>query len=313
MMEIFDGDSELVSYMQKAVGYALCGDVSEHCLFVLYGTGKNGKSTFIKRIAAILGDYASNASSSLLVESRFDSNGPSSDIARLRGVRLVTVLESKRGNTLDEAQVKALTGGDRITACFKYKEPFEFNPTFKIFFSTNHKPEIVGTDEGIWRRVRTIPFKHYFDKGEADLYLDEKLAAEHSGILNWMIDGYRMWKKGGLGENPTVNEATESYKQESDILGTFIEECCDIMPGASAGVSEIIIAFNGWRKEVKCRYISRVEIGEYFEKKLGLKKLRSFGRESRHWIWDGIELKNVVHGGQSFVHGDDRETPGRPY
>ena len=312
MMEIFDGDSSLVEYVQRAVGYSLSGDITEQVMFVLYGTGKNGKSTFINTISAILGDYALNARPTLLIEKKYDTGANASgDIARLRGARFVSVLESNRNSAFDEAQVKALTGSDEITARFLYQEEFQFRPTHKIWFSTNHRPEITGTDDGIWRRVPTVPFKHFFSEAEADKDLEKKLAMELEGILNWAIEGYNKWHKWGLGKNPAVEEATESFKEDSDVLRDFIEERCVMDEGSTCSVQEVKEAFTDWRKSTGARFFRPAEIKTYFERKLGLKK-RKISNEGGLWIWDGIRLNKVginIGMGEKSGFFDDQ----RPY
>lgn len=286
--EIFSGDLDLIDYVQRAIGYSLSGDVSEHCLFVLYGMGRNGKSTFLKHVAAIMGDYAQAANAGLLIEKR--NEGIPNDVARLRGTRMVVVQESKRGNSFDESQVKALTGGDRITARFLRKEFFEFNPTFKIWFSTNHRPDIIGTDVGIWRRIRTIPFERVFTDAEADKHLDEKLRAEYEGIFAWMVQGYHLWQKHGLGENKTITAAGEEYQEESDIMKAFIEERCEMT--GSCVKSDLRTAFLEWRKAAGVRFLSRVEMNQYLSKKIGLVE-RKDPDGDRLRIWDGISLKSI--------------------
>jgi putative DNA primase/helicase len=310
--EIFSGDLDLIDYVQRAIGYSLSGDVSEHCLFVLYGMGRNGKSTFLKHIAAIMGDYAQAASAGLLIEKR--NEGIPNDVARLRGTRLVVVQESKRGNSFDESQVKALTGGDRITARFLRKEFFEFNPTFKIWFSTNHKPDIIGTDVGIWRRIRTIPFERVFTDTEADKHLDDKLRAEYEGIFAWMVQGYHLWQKHGLGENKTITAAGEEYQEESDIMKAFIDERCE-MTGIVAK-AELRTAFLEWRKAAGVRFLSKVEMYQYLSKKIGLKDSR-FSEGDRARIWVGISLNskwtNTRVSGQNYDSVDENEVLGRSF
>jgi len=315
LKEIFDGNDSLIEYVKKAVGYSIGNDIREHCFFVLYGNGRNGKSTFVKRINYILGDYASNSQSSLLTEKKMSSsNAASSDVARLRGSRFVTVSESSRGNSFDEEQIKALTGGEKISARFMYKEPFDFDPTFKIWFSTNHRPDISGTDDGIWSRVKEIPFNRFFGPNEADRYLDEKLEAEHEGIFAWMVEGYRNWQKNGLGTEQTVTSSTETHKDDSDVLGTFFEEMCDIPSPfdttLSVGVTEIVIAFRNWQKMTRCRSFGRNEIGSYITKKFGINKIKSNQHDNRGWFWHGMSLKVLV---ASFGRNQDFTSYDRPY
>lgn len=302
MDEIFCGDRDLIDYVQRAAGYSLSGDVSEHCMFVLHGMGRNGKSTFLKHISAIMGDYSATADAGLLIEKR--DGGIPNDVARLRGVRLVIVQESKRGNSFDESRVKALTGGDRITARFMRKEFFEFNPTFKIWFSTNHKPDIVGTDLGIWRRIRTIPFERVFSESEVDKNLDEKLRCEYEGIFAWLVEGYKKWGATGLGENRAVSAAGEEYQEESDVMKSFIEEACEMT--GSCLKFELLQAFQVWKKAAGGRWLSRNEINQYLSKKLGLKERRISTEDGRR-EWVGISIKKSVIRDTKIGHTDENQ------
>lgn len=222
--QVMGNDADLVSYLQRAIGYSLTGDTSEHCFFLLFGTGSNGKSTFVETIRNLLGDYAQAASFDTFLERR--SEGPRNDIAKLVGTRFVAAAEPDVGKNLSESIVKQLTGGDMIEARALYKEGFNFKPTFKIFLAANHKPGIRGQDIGIWRRVKLIPFSVTIADEKRDRRLPEKLKAELPGILNWALAGCLDWQKNGLGEPDEVREATASYREETDRLRDFIAECC---------------------------------------------------------------------------------------
>ena len=161
-----DGNEDLIAYMQRLVGYSLTGLTGEQIMPILYGSGANGKSTFIETVSAILGDYAQQTPTETLVATH--NNGIPNDLARLRGARFVSAVETGEGNRLDEGLVKQMTGGDRITARFLRQEFFEFTPVFKLFLATNHKPVIRGTDEAIWRRIHLIPFRVMIPEGERD-------------------------------------------------------------------------------------------------------------------------------------------------
>lgn len=203
---IFLGDQELIKYMQKAVGYALSSLMKEQCIFILYGVGMNGKSTFLKHVYRILGDYAINTPASTLME-KYNDSIPN-DVARLKGARLVTAVESGKNKALAESQIKQLTGDDPISARFLHREYFDFFATFKIFFATNHKPNISGTDKGIWRRIMTIPFEKVITPDERDPELDKKLSKEYEGILAWAVRGFELLQKEGLGAVAKITEAT---------------------------------------------------------------------------------------------------------
>jgi putative DNA primase/helicase len=220
--DIFMGDQNLIRFVQKAAGYSLTGDISEQCMFILYGTGRNGKSTFLNVLSDIFGDYACNTPAETLMIKKNDTIP--NDIARLKGMRFVTAYETEDNKRLAEAKIKALTGGDIITARFMRGEYFQFKPTFKLWLATNHKPRIKGTDEGIWRRIKLIPFNYCVPKDKMDKHLQEKLMAEAEEILTWAIEGTNIWEKEGLGEAEAVTLATNEYRSESDAIGLFLKE-----------------------------------------------------------------------------------------
>ena len=226
LMQIFNNDISLIHYIQKVMGYALSGDTSEQCMFILWGCGANGKSTFLNTIQQLMGDYACTASIETFMKKR---NDHSNDLARLKGMRLVTTSEVEQGQAISESLIKVTTGEDEITARFLYGEYFSFKPTFKIFMATNHMPKIRGGDNGIWRRVKMIPFNVTIPPEKRDKHLTEKLLAENSGILNWLLQGYVNWKKEGLSdEPPAIKNANEEYRMDMDVVGTFIMECLDL-------------------------------------------------------------------------------------
>ncbi len=226
LMQIFNNDLQLIHFVQKAMGYSLSGNVSEQCLFILWGTGANGKSTFLNVLQYLFGDYAC----STMIETFMKKNSEqSNDLARLKGARLVTTSEVEQGKALSESLIKQITGEDELTARFLYGEYFSFKPTFKIFMATNHKPKIKGADNGIWRRIKMIPFTVTIPPERRDKNLSDKLIAENSGILNWLIKGYAMWKKEGLKDEPdAVREANEEYRFDMDSVGTFVTECFEL-------------------------------------------------------------------------------------
>ncbi|MCZ6625864.1 MAG: phage/plasmid primase, P4 family, partial [Deltaproteobacteria bacterium] len=194
---IFDGNKGIITFLQRAVGYGLTGDVSEQVLFLLYGTGANGKSTFLNAIREALGEYAKQAAPDLLVAKRGVSHP--TEIADIVGCRFLTSIEVEDGRRLAEALVKQITGGDPIKGRFMNKDFFEFMPTHKIFMAVNHKPVIRGTDSAIWRRIRLVPFTVTFPEDEQDKKLPEKLKAELPGIFNWTVQGCLAWQREGLG------------------------------------------------------------------------------------------------------------------
>ncbi len=224
LMQIFHNDTELIRFIQKAMGYSLSGDTSEQCMFILWGTGANGKSTFLNVLQNLFGDYATTTRTETFMKKNSEQ---SNDLARLRNTRLVIASEAEENKPMSESLIKQITGGDKITARFLYGEFFEFTPTFKIFMATNHKPKISGGDNGIWRRIKLIPFTVSIPEEKRDRHLTEKLMAENSGILNWLLEGYRLWEKEGLKEPDAVQDANEEYRFDMDSVENFIAECLE--------------------------------------------------------------------------------------
>ena len=225
--DVCNGDKELVNYLQKCVGYSLSGSIREQCAFFIYGIGNNGKSTFLDTISDLMGTYASNVQPETIMVKKNDG-GANSDIARLKSSRFVTSVEPNEGVRLNEGLVKQLTGGDKVTCRFLYGKEFEYVPEFKIWIGTNHKPTIRGTDVGIWRRIKLIPFEVNIPKDKVDKTLKYKLRKELPQIFNWAVQGCIKWQQEGLELPKCVQEATKEYKAEMDILTNFMEQCVEI-------------------------------------------------------------------------------------
>ena len=211
---------------------------------MLYGTGANGKSTFIETIQTLLGDYAQRADFTTFIARNND--GPRNDVARLVGARLVATAEAESGKRLSEVVVKQLTGGDTISARFLYGEFFEYQPQFKIFLAANHKPVIRGTDHAIWRRIKLIPFTVTIPEEERDKQLAAKLRQELPGILAWALRGCLEWQQMGLGEPEEVRHATAEYRDEMDALVEFLEECCIRDETAKVATGVLYHAYKNW-------------------------------------------------------------------
>jgi len=224
--QIFKGDNDLIEYMQRLAGYSLTADISEQSIYFLVGGGSNGKSTFVNIIKKIMGDYGLQTNSNTFIKKK--DAGANNDIARLVNSRFVSAVESEEGEKLQESLVKTITGGEPLLARFLRQEFFEFTPEFKVFFTTNHKPIIGGVDDGIWRRVKIIPFTLNLKPHQRDKKLEEKLSLEMPGILNWVLAGCLKWQKSGLKEPRVVAEATGNYKEDMDILAPFLSEVCYI-------------------------------------------------------------------------------------
>lgn len=245
--DIFNSDKDLIRYVQKALGYCLCGLTTEQCVFFLYGTGRNGKSTFLEIIRLILGEYAANIQPESIMMKNNNSSA-NTDIARLKGARLVTSVEPNEGMRLNEGLIKQLTGDDMVTARKLYGDEFEYRPEFKLWMATNHKPTIRGTDLGIWRRIHIIPFTTIIPEEKVDKNLGDKLREEMPDILAWMMEGYRLWKYEGLNKPKAVQDAVKEYRNEMDVIAAFLasDYCAD---GGEAKASALYAVYCRWAAE----------------------------------------------------------------
>lgn len=242
--DITAGDAELIVYLQRMVGYCLTGVTTEHALFFLYGTGANGKSVFVNTLATILGDYATNAPMDTFMETRGDRHP--TDLAGLRGARFVSSIETEQGRRWNESKLKAITGGDKVSARFMRQDFFEFFPQFKLLIAGNHKPSIRNVDEAMKRRLHLIPFTVTIPPAKRDGRLTEKLLAERDGILAWAVEGALLWQQHGLKPPASVVSATEEYFEAEDALGQWIEERCLLAKVHREGVSELFADWREW-------------------------------------------------------------------
>ena len=291
--EIMLGNKSLIYFLQRAAGMSLAGDTSEHVLFTLYGTGRNGKSTFLNTLLAVMGDYGAQAAPDLLMTKRGDRHP--TELADLFGKRLVVSIESEQGRRLAESLVKTLTGSDRIKARKMKQDFWEFEPTHHLWLATNHKPQIRGTDVAIWSRIKLIPFNAQFLDGDPkqDKHLSKKLLAELPGILRWCVEGCLAWQEAGLGVPEEVNEATENYRAEQDIIAAFLNDCCVIMPTAKATIRNVYKAYITWCEENGERPVSQRELGSRLVER-GFERRRAHGGT---WVWQGIGLVNRGYSG----------------
>ena len=225
VMECVEGDEELYRYLQKATGYSiLSGDISEQVVFCLLGNGKNGKSLFINTLADIAGDYACKIDSAVIcMNRRGDSSGEASkELYRMKGSRLVYTGEFNKNTLLNEAFIKSITDGGKISCRPLYGASIEYQPTYTLWFSTNNVPELSGFDEGIQRRFVLIPFKHYVE--HPDKTLPQVFRSEASGIMNWLVEGYQMYKTEGLNKPECIAHAVNEYLEEQDVFSMFVDE-----------------------------------------------------------------------------------------
>jgi putative DNA primase/helicase len=252
--EIFESDDETIESVQRLLGYTLTGLSTEEILVICYGFGSNGKSVFSNVVHKILGGYSKIAASSLLIARRKDDAGPRNDLAALAGSRYVALNELPAGSPLDEQIVKLMAGREPISARFLNQEFFEFQPTFTPWLRTNHKPIIRGDDDGIWRRLILVPFRHKFEEHEKDRDLEQKLWAERDGILRWMLEGTQIYLKYGLKHSPRMKSEILTYRNDSDMLGEFLEE--ETRAKADVKIKQYLLfaAWKDWceRNEVRC-------------------------------------------------------------
>lgn len=265
--DIFGGDKELIRYIQKAVGYSMTGDTSEQCVFFLYGTGRNGKSTFLDVLREIFGDYVSNIQPETIMVKNSMGNGINSDIARLKGARMVTTVEPNEGVRLNEGLIKQLTGDDAVTARKLYGNEFEFKPEFKLWMATNHKPIIRGTDDGIWRRIHMIPFTVQIPIDKVDRQLKSKLEREYPAILRWAAEGCLLWQREGLKQPRAVLDMTREYRREMDVISGFLDDRCEVGEGFSAKSSELYAAYSAWCEANTEFKMSNTKFGVEMEKR----------------------------------------------
>jgi putative DNA primase/helicase len=244
LSNVTGGDADLQAYLQRMVGYCLTGVTSAHALFFLYGTGANGKSVFANVISTILGDYATTASMDTFVETRGDRHP--TDLAGLRGARFVTAIETEQGRRLNESKVKAITGGDKISARFMRQDFFEFFPQFKPVIVGNHKPAIRNIDEAMKRRMHMIPFTVTIPPERRDGRLTEKLLAERDGVLAWAVAGCLAWQREGLNPPACVQDATQEYFESEDALGRWLDERCVRTANAKSLTSELFTDWKQW-------------------------------------------------------------------
>jgi putative DNA primase/helicase len=241
---VTNGDAELIQFLQNSVGYSLTGSTRDQCLFFLHGSGQNGKGVFSETVKRLLGDYGQVAPESMFVMDRNQS--ATNDIARLAGCRMAIAAELEEGASFAESRIKKLTGGDMITARFLHQEFFDFPPTHHFWISGNHKPTIKGSDLGIWRRIRLIPFTVRIAESEKDPDLAEKLAAEMSGILNWALEGCIGWQRDGLRTPRCVTQATDQYRAEEDVIGQFLTECITEDNDVRVLMSSLYECYQAW-------------------------------------------------------------------
>ena len=282
---IFNNDTELISFVQRLLGYSLAGVVREHILAIFYGKGDNGKSVLLETLREILGEYGMVATASLLLAMKH--KGHPTDIADLFRKRFVYAIETDDGRHIAEATVKQLTGGDSIRTRRLYENSWQFTPSHTLFLATNHKPDVTGTDHGIWRRLRLVPFDVRIPKAEQDAELKDKLLLEAPGIVRWLVQGCVEWQRLGLSEPGAVTKATGDYRQEQDTLGRFFEEHCLIGSAYRVKFSALYECYKNWAETSGERCESQKNLGAQLVE-------RDFEKKKSNGIWYlGIGLREI--------------------
>lgn len=278
---VTDHDTELQAFLQRYIGYCCTGFTNEHVFVFAYGTGANGKSTFINTIARIFGNYATVADTGTFIASNAERHP--TDLAKLNGARLVVAQETQKGRRWDETKIKTLTGGDKITARFMRQDFFDFMPTFKLFICGNHKPRLNSVDEAIRRRLLLVPFTVQIPPAERDPELPRKLEAEWPAILRWCIEGCLEWQRMGLSPPPIVLAATDSYFADQDTMQQWLDDCIkDAGEFAFTRTAELFASWKTWCEERNLRPGSAQALSEAladrgFAKKRNNKGQRGFG------------------------------------
>lgn len=288
LSEVFDFDREIIDYVQRVVGYCLTGTTREQCIFILWGDGANGKSTFLYVLDHILGDYGANTPFDTFDSLKQSTTG--NELARLKGKRFVTAIEAEHERTLAESRVKAVTGGDKITCRFLYGEHFEYYPEFKIHLAVNYKPIIRGTDHGIWRRIAMLPFTKQF-KGAADIKgLREAIVAlELPGATAWALEGVRKYLEVGLNTPARLIEATGSYRVEMDIMAQFLEENTEDVEKSWVSSKDLYSRYTYWNKDYGEKALTHRSFGLELSRR-GYDKVKS----NSQIRWRGLRLKPEV-------------------
>lgn len=295
-------DPEVQGFMQRSVGYSLTGSMREQCLWILYGDGRNGKTTFMTTVQGLLGDYAMQAPLSMLVDRRRDATP--FDLADLPGRRLVAVSETGEISCLAEGVIKQLTGGEPMRARSLYGDFFEFQPKAKIWLSTNHKPGIKGEDDGIWRRIHLVPFLERIRDDEVDRDLPAKLREELPGILAWALSGCLDWQRDGLRVPKVVLDATLEYRREESIFARFLDDACVRTARAVVTKKALYGAYTTWCDEQGLTPLSQVRLSKAL-KEQGFRDERGTG--GRH-LWRGLGLRS---GATGDVSDASDVTPGK--
>jgi P4 family phage/plasmid primase-like protien len=260
--EVFSGDAELIDWIQRFCGYLLTGSTEEQFFLFCFGHGANGKSVFFEALKHILADYGRAIAPETVAESKRSASGASPELAALIGARMAICGETEDNSAIAESLMKSLVSGDSMVARNLHCGPVQFTPIFKLLMAGNHKPVIKGTDHGMWRRIRIIPFNHVFTAEERDPKLLAKLKDEAPHILAWMVEGCVAWQRQGLADIPAaVRRATDSYRVDQDVVGAWLLECTEEAPGQEVLSGELYANYRAWATDNGLRPVSSSTFG----------------------------------------------------
>ena len=292
--KIFMEDKELINYIQKSIGYSLTGDSRLQCFYILHGKGSNGKGTFMQAIERLMGPYYSTLMPESLMERTGNNEGAREDLAKLESTRFVCVNECDENKYFDENLLKRMASGanEKFTVRRMYEKYFDLSPEFKMWMTTNGLPRIKGTDKGIWRRIRKIPFEYDFDldKNKNENFFDEKILPEINGILNWALEGCLRWQQEGMELPDAVKVEVEKYKSDMDPITRFAEDCCVISETCRVRIPEIYDAYTDWCHENKEYVLSSIKFSKRLADK-GYKQLKIMSNR----YWSGIGIADLTY------------------
>ena len=286
------GSVELVAFLRRLVGYNLTGQTTEHSFAFHYGSGANGKSTFLSALRDLLGEYSCAAPRTLLIEPRNGAETHPAELARLHGKRLATCPEIPEGSELSEAKVKDLTGGDTIAVRRMNENWWDLRPTHKLHAAGNHKPIVKGTDLGIWRRIMLVPWIVTIPEAERDATLGDRIRAELPGVLAWAVQGCLEWRKDGLRPPAAVVAASEEYREESDILADWMDTLT-WEPDAKVPMVQLYKSYRDWALELGQQPWSARRLAARLREK-GARKwtARVEGKPAKVWL--GVRIKTTM-------------------
>jgi len=283
LADVTGGDGDYETFLQRVAGYAATGSTREHALFFLYGSGGNGKGTFLNTLEYVLGEYATTAPMETFTESHGDRHP--TELAMLRGARLVIAQETEEGRAWAESRLKSLTGGDRIQARFMHQDFFEFTPLFKLLIAGNHKPRLRNVDVAMRRRLHLLPFTQRFTGTNRDMDLADKLKAESDGIMRWIVEGTGLYLAQGLAPPQVVRDATAEYFAAENLFEQWLSQCCQRGPELSALPKALFRSWKQYAEAANERPGRQTEFNEKMEA-AGFRKDRSASMR----FWTGIGL-----------------------